>query len=143
VLRCLAQEPELFARLLAAHFGRVFTQIPCVYKSAPRLAIADRRERSERKMNWSRSRLARCPNFLVGAPVMLAVLSALRSMPRSRPRLARLFSGSIQRQSKIHWTLESTVHTVHGSFAFKKGSCGWIRRPERPAENRGGCNDRK
>jgi polyisoprenoid-binding protein YceI len=25
-------------------------------------------------------------------------------------------------QSKIHWTLDSTLHTVHGTFSFKRGA---------------------
>jgi polyisoprenoid-binding protein YceI len=73
-------------------------------------------------MNWSRSRLARVSYFLVAAPVMLAVLSALPQHAAPRPPASEIIFWIDPAQSKIHWTLESTVHTVHGSFAFKKGS---------------------
>jgi polyisoprenoid-binding protein YceI len=73
-------------------------------------------------MNWSRSRLARVSYFLVAAPVMLAVLSALPQHATQPPPSSEIVLGIDPAQSKIHWTLESTVHTVHGSFAFKKGS---------------------
>src|SRR5258707_12805317 len=73
-------------------------------------------------MNWSRSRLARVSYFLVAAPVMLAVLSALPQHATPPPPSSEIILGIDPAKSKIHWTLESTVHTVHGSFAFKKGS---------------------
>jgi polyisoprenoid-binding protein YceI len=73
-------------------------------------------------MNWSRSRLARVSYFLVAAPVMLAVLSALPQHATPPPPSSEIILGIDPAQSKIHWTLESTVHTVHGSFVFKKGS---------------------
>jgi len=54
--------------------------------------------------------------------VMLAVLSALPQHATQPPPSSEIVLGIDPAQSKIHWTLESTVHTVHGSFAFKKGS---------------------
>jgi polyisoprenoid-binding protein YceI len=73
-------------------------------------------------MNWSRSRLARVFYLLVAAPVALAVLSALPQHATPRPSVSEITFGIDPAQSKIHWTLESTVHTVHGTFAFKKGN---------------------
>jgi polyisoprenoid-binding protein YceI len=73
-------------------------------------------------MNWSRSRLARVFYLLVAAPVALAVLSALPQHATPRPPVSEITFGIDPAQSKIHWTLESTVHTVHGTFAFKKGN---------------------
>jgi polyisoprenoid-binding protein YceI len=73
-------------------------------------------------MNWSRSRLARILYFLVAAPVTLVVLSALPQHATPPPPSSETILGIDPAQSKIHWTLESTVHTVHGSFAFKKGN---------------------
>jgi polyisoprenoid-binding protein YceI len=73
-------------------------------------------------MNWFRGRLARLVYFLVAAPVMLAVLGALPQHATPRPSASEITFGVDPAQSKIHWTLESTVHTVHGSFTFKKGS---------------------
>jgi polyisoprenoid-binding protein YceI len=73
-------------------------------------------------MNWPRGRLARLVYFLVAAPVTLAVLSALPQHATPRPSASEITFGVDPAQSRIHWTLESTVHTVHGSFTFKKGS---------------------
>jgi polyisoprenoid-binding protein YceI len=73
-------------------------------------------------MNWSRSRLARVSYLLVAAPVMLVVLSALPQHATPQPAASEITFGIDPAQSKVRWTLESTVHTVHGSFAFKKGS---------------------
>ena len=71
-------------------------------------------------MNWSRSRLARVFYLLVAAPLALAVLSALPQ--HAAPSAGEITLGIHPAQSRINWTLESTVHTVHGSFTFKKGS---------------------
>src|SRR5229473_3530026 len=73
-------------------------------------------------MNWSRSRLVAVFYFLVAAPVPLVVLSALPQHAAPQPPANEIVLGIDPVQSKVHWTLESTVHTVHGSFAFKKGN---------------------
>jgi polyisoprenoid-binding protein YceI len=73
-------------------------------------------------MNWSRSRLATVFYFLVAAPVMLVVLSALPQHAAPQPPASEIVFGIDPAQSKVHWTLGSTVHTVHGTFAFKTGT---------------------
>src|SRR6267143_2428978 len=73
-------------------------------------------------MNWSRSRLAAVFYLLVVAPVTLAVLSALPQHAAPQPPASEIVLGIDPAQSNVHWTLGSTVHTVHGSFAFKKGT---------------------
>lgn len=73
-------------------------------------------------MNWFRSRLARVFYLLLAAPLTLAVLSALPQHAAPRPPASEITFGVDPAQSKVHWTLESTVHTVHGTFAFKNGS---------------------
>src|SRR5260370_42361577 len=73
-------------------------------------------------MNWSRRRLATVFYFLVVAPVTLVVLSALPQHAAPRTPAGEIVLGVEPAQSKVHWTLGSTVHTVHGSFAFKKGT---------------------
>src|ERR1700687_3478695 len=73
-------------------------------------------------MNWSRSRLAAVFYFLVAAPVTRAVLSALPQHAAPQPSASEIVLRVDPAQSKVHWTLGSTVHTVHGSFAFKKGT---------------------
>ena len=73
-------------------------------------------------MNWWRSRLAAVFYFLVAAPVTLAVLSALPQHAAPQPPASEILLGIDPAKSNVHWTLESTVHTVHGSFAIKKGT---------------------
>src|SRR2546429_9247966 len=73
-------------------------------------------------MNWSRSRLVAVCYFLVAAPVTVLVLSALPQHAAHQTAANEIILGIDPVQSKVHWTLESTVHTVHGSFAFKKGN---------------------
>src|SRR6266852_6454798 len=73
-------------------------------------------------MNWSRSRLVAVFYFLVAAPVTLVVLSALPQHAAPQPPANEIVLGIDPVQSKVHWTLVSTVHTVHGSLSFKKGT---------------------
>jgi polyisoprenoid-binding protein YceI len=73
-------------------------------------------------MNWSRSRLMMAFRYLAAAPVALVVLSALPQHAAPQPPANEIVLEIDPSQSKVHWTLESTVHTVHGSFAFKKGN---------------------
>lgn len=73
-------------------------------------------------MNWPRSRLATGFYFLVTAPVTLAVLSALPQHAAPQSPAREIILGIDPALSNVHWTLGSTVHTVHGSFAFKKGT---------------------
>jgi polyisoprenoid-binding protein YceI len=73
-------------------------------------------------MNWSRSRLAVVFYFLVAAPVTLLVLSALPQHAAPQPPANEIVLGIDPAQSKVHWTLDSTLHTVHGTFALKRGT---------------------
>ncbi len=73
-------------------------------------------------MNWSRSRLAAVFYLLVAAPLAMAVLSALPQHAAPQPPASEIVLGLDPAQSKVRWTLGSTVHTVHGSFAVKKGT---------------------
>jgi len=73
-------------------------------------------------MNWFRSRLAAVFYFLLAAPATLAVLSALPQHAAPQPPASEIVLGIDPAKSNVHWTLGSTVHTVHGSFAFKKGT---------------------
>src|SRR5260370_34465497 len=73
-------------------------------------------------MNWSRTRFGRVFYFLIAVPLTLAVLSALPQHAAPPPPVSEITFGVDPALSKVQWTLESTVHTVHGSFAFKKGN---------------------
>jgi polyisoprenoid-binding protein YceI len=73
-------------------------------------------------MNRFPSRLVAVLYFLVAAPVAVVVLSALPQHAAPQPPTSEIVLGLDPAQSKVHWTLGSTVHTVHGSFAFKKGT---------------------
>src|SRR5258708_4117211 len=73
-------------------------------------------------MNWSRSRLAAVFYFLIAAPLTMVGLSALPQHAAPQSPASEIVLGIDPAQSKVHWTLGSTVHTVHGSFAFKKGT---------------------
>ena len=73
-------------------------------------------------MNWSRSRLMMAFRYLATASVALVVLSALPQHAAPQPPANEIVLEIDPSQSTLHWTLESTVHAVHGSFAFKKGN---------------------
>ncbi len=73
-------------------------------------------------MNSSRSRLAAVVYFLVAAPIALLVLSALPQHAAPQHPANEIVLGIDPAQSKVRWTLGSTVHAVHGTFAFKKGN---------------------
>ncbi len=73
-------------------------------------------------MKSIRSRLAIVFYFLVAAPTALMVLSALPQHAAPQPPASEIVFGIDQAQSKVHWTLGTTLHTVHGTFAFKKGT---------------------
>jgi polyisoprenoid-binding protein YceI len=72
-------------------------------------------------MNRSRSRLLAVFYFLVAGPVGLVVLSALPQHAAPQPPASEIALEIDPAQSKVHWTLGTTLHTVHGTFAFKSG----------------------
>jgi hypothetical protein len=68
-----------------------------------------------------RRRFAAALCFLIAVPATVAVLSALPQAPQqSQARETVLVLDPDQ--SKVHWTLGTTLHTVHGTFAFKNGT---------------------
>ena len=73
-------------------------------------------------MRVSRSRLKNVLFLCVAAPVALAALSALPQHAAPPPLTNEIVLGVDPAQSKVHWTLGTTLHTVHGTFAFKSGT---------------------
>jgi polyisoprenoid-binding protein YceI len=64
----------------------------------------------------------------VGISAILAIFLFLATTPTlPQPQAARSAVSEIvltldPAQSKIHWTVDSTLHTVHGTFALKSGN---------------------
>ncbi|PYT53933.1 MAG: YceI family protein [Acidobacteria bacterium] len=73
-------------------------------------------------MNLRRSRLAAIFYFPVVLVITLLVLSALPQHAAPKvPASDVVFSLDVA-HSKVTWSLGTTFHTVHGSFALKKGT---------------------
>lgn len=73
-------------------------------------------------MRFSRSRLAKVLCILITTPVALLVLSALPQHAAPPPPASEIVLGLDPAQSTLHWTLGTTLHTVHGTFTFKNGT---------------------
>ena len=73
-------------------------------------------------MKFSRVRLKTIFYLLVAAPTAMLVLSALPQHAAPSPPANEIVLGIDPTQSKVHWMLGTTLHTVHGTFAFKNGS---------------------
>jgi polyisoprenoid-binding protein YceI len=57
--------------------------------------------------------------------VCTSLLSAVPSRPRPQPQKVTASEIVLEvdpTQSTVHWTVDSTLHTVHGTFAIKSGS---------------------
>jgi len=55
-------------------------------------------------------------------PVTLVALGALPQHAAPQSPASEIVVELDPAQSKVHWTLDTTLHTVHGSFAVKKGT---------------------
>jgi polyisoprenoid-binding protein YceI len=73
-------------------------------------------------MKFSRNCLTPVFYLLVAAPVAMAVLSALPQHAAPLPPTNEIVLRIDPAQSKVHWTLGTTLHAVHGTFAFKNGT---------------------
>ena len=73
-------------------------------------------------MRLFRSGLKSVLYLCVGALVALPVLIALPQHAAPQTIVNQLVVSVDPSQSAIHWTLGSSLHTVHGTFALKKGS---------------------
>lgn len=73
-------------------------------------------------MHLSRRRVASILCFLIAVPAAVVVLTALPQHAAQQPQAAETVLALDPDQSKVHWTLGTTLHTVHGTFAFKNGT---------------------
>ena len=73
-------------------------------------------------MRLFRSALKSVLYLCVGALVALPVLIALPQHAAPQTAATSLVFGVDPAQSTVHWTLGSSLHTVHGTFALKRGS---------------------
>ncbi len=73
-------------------------------------------------MNLHRNRLAAIFYFSVVLFITLLVLSALPQHAAPRGPASDVVFALDVAQSKVTWSLGTTFHTVHGSFALKKGT---------------------
>jgi hypothetical protein len=73
-------------------------------------------------MKFSRRKLAAVFYFSVAALAAVLVLSALPQHAAPQSPASGLVFVLDPAQSKVHWTLGTTLHTVHGTFDLKKGA---------------------
>jgi multidrug efflux pump subunit AcrB len=72
-------------------------------------------------MNLLHHRLIRFAALATLALASLLVLGALPQHAVPQANSGELLLEMEAAQSKVHWTLSTTFHTVHGAFALKKG----------------------
>jgi polyisoprenoid-binding protein YceI len=73
-------------------------------------------------MKSSPRHLTRLFHLLAAAPTVLVALSGMPQHAAPHPPAGDIVLGIDPAQSKVHWTLGATLHTVHGTFAFKNGT---------------------
>jgi polyisoprenoid-binding protein YceI len=73
-------------------------------------------------MKAPHSRLKMMFYLCVATPTVLVALSALPQHAAPPPPANEIVLDIDPAQSKVHWTLGTTLHTVHGTFAFKNGT---------------------
>jgi polyisoprenoid-binding protein YceI len=73
-------------------------------------------------MSFSQGRLKSALQLAIVALTASVVLSTLPQHAAPQTAEGQLVLSLDPAQSNVHWTLGSSLHTVHGTFAFKKGS---------------------
>jgi len=59
---------------------------------------------------------------ILGIAVLLSATAAPPTPRAAQPEVQEITLEVDPAQSKVHYTVDSTLHTVHGTFALKKGS---------------------
>jgi len=59
---------------------------------------------------------------VVGLPLLLASAAAPSRQQQVQATNSEIVLTLDPTQSKVHWTVDSTLHTVHGTFALKSGT---------------------
>jgi polyisoprenoid-binding protein YceI len=73
-------------------------------------------------LNSFRSRIASAVFFAGFTLLLVVVLSALPQHAAPQTTANQIVLGIDPAVSNVHWTLGSTLHTVHGTFALKNGT---------------------
>jgi polyisoprenoid-binding protein YceI len=73
-------------------------------------------------MNRLRRQIASISYFSAAALVVILILSALPQHAAPQSPAGGLVFALDPAQSKVHWTLGTTLHTVHGTLVLKKGA---------------------
>ena len=70
---------------------------------------------------WARSRRMEAVGIL-GLVLFLATAVPLPPAAATQAAVSEIVLTLDPAQSKVHWTVDSTLHTVHGTFALKRGT---------------------
>jgi polyisoprenoid-binding protein YceI len=121
-MQAFAARPGLFERLLAIHQGR--GSMGNLVSTSAMLGLAISRSMTRRRSMKVSGWKSATPT-LSGTLALAIFFSATTAPPGQQPAAVatqEIVLGLDPAQTKVHWTVGSTAHTVHGTFALKSGS---------------------